>query len=222
MTTPFINILYEDEDVLVVDKPSGVLSEDAPGDTCSVPTILASHAVGGFPLSPLTRLDRAVGGVMLLAKNKKSAAFLSAEITNHEKTHKEYRAVVKGSLEEKSGEMCDLLFKDSAKNKSFVVSKMRKGVKDARLTYEVLRTLESEKGSISLLSVRIYTGRTHQIRVQLAFRKHPLLGDGKYGGDSSYPLSLHAYRLSFIHPCGKRMTFESPCPECEPWCLFKK
>lgn len=220
MTTPSINILYEDADVLVVEKPPGVLSEDAPGDTCSVPTLLASHATGGFPLSPLTRLDRAVSGVMLLAKNKRSAAFLSAEITDHEKTHKEYRAIVKGKFEETSGEMRDLLFKDSAKNKSFVVSKMRKGVKDARLTYEVLDTAESEKGSISLLSVRIYTGRTHQIRVQLASRKHPLLGDGKYGGDSSYPLSLHAYRLSFIHPNGKRMTFESPCPKGEPWRLF--
>ncbi len=83
MKTPSITILYEDADILVVDKPSGVLSEDAPNDTCSVPTILASHAVGGFPLSPLTRLDRAVGGVMLLAKNKKSAAFLSKSDRSH-------------------------------------------------------------------------------------------------------------------------------------------
>lgn len=222
MTQDAINILYEDRDVLVVDKPKGILSEDAPSDKTSVPTLLASHACGGFPLVPVTRLDRGVGGVMLLAKNKKSAAFLSAEVSDHQKCHKEYRAVVRGSFEEKKGELCDLLFKDSAKNKSFVVSKMRRGVKQASLSYEVLSTVSSDRGEISLLSVRLHTGRTHQIRVQFSSRGHSLLGDGKYGGDSAYPLSLHAYRLAFTHPSGKRMSFESEMPKEKPWCFFEK
>lgn len=217
-----INILYEDKDVLVVDKPKGVLSEDAPGDKNSVPTLLASHCDDGFPISPITRLDRGVSGVMLLAKNKKSAAFLSAEIADRQKCTKEYRAVVGGAFAEKNGEMRDLLFKDSSKNKSFVVSKMRRGVKEAFLSYEVLSTVDSEKGAISLVSVFLHTGRTHQIRVQFASRAHSLLGDGKYGGDSAYSLSLHAYRLSFIHPNGKRMTFFSDLPGELPWNLFNK
>ena len=216
-----IKILYEDNDLLVVDKPKGILSEDAPNDKASVPTLLASHAHPAFPLTPITRLDRGVGGVMLLAKNKKSAAFLSAEVTDREKCHKEYRAIVRGAFEEEKGEMRDLLFKDSSKNKSFVVSKMRRGVKEAVLTYEVLSTVQSAKGEVSLVSVLLHTGRTHQIRVQFASRAHSLLGDGKYGGDTAYSLSLHAFRLSFLHPSGKRMSFESDLPDGEPWSFFK-
>ena len=218
--TVTIPILYEDDAVLVVDKPVGVLSEDAPTDTSSVPTLLAHHAKNGFPLVPVTRLDRNVGGVMLLAKTKKSAAFLSAEVTDHQKCIKEYRAVVRGVMEEEMGELRDLLFKDSAKNKSFAVKRMRRGVKEAVLTYAVEALAQAENETVSLVAVRLFTGRTHQIRVQFSSRKHPLLGDGKYGGDSSYPLALHAYRLSFEHPCGKRLTFTSPCPDSLPWSLF--
>lgn len=222
MNQSAIDILYEDEDILVVNKPRGILSEDAPGDKSSVPTLLASHAQKDFPLVPVTRLDRGVGGVMLLAKNKKSAAFLSAEVSNYQKCHKEYSAIVRGGFEEKEGELSDLLFKDSAKNKSFVVSKMRRGVKQASLSYEVLSTVCTEKGEISLVSVRLHTGRTHQIRVQFSSRGHSLLGDGKYGGDSAYPLSLHAHKLCFTHPSGKRMCFVSEPPKEKPWCFFEK
>lgn len=221
MTDVTIPVLYEDADVLVVDKPSSVLSADAPNDTHSVPTLLAQHAQRDFPLVPVTRLDRGVGGVMLLAKNKKSAAFLSAEVADRQKFHKEYRAVVRGVLNEEKGEMRDLLFKDSSKNKSFVVKKMRRGVKEAILTYEVLSVKERAWGTASLVSVRLHTGRTHQIRVQFSSRSHPLLGDGKYGGDSGYPLSLHAHKLSFIHPNGERMCFVSALPKGEPWCFFE-
>ena len=215
-------MLYEDADILVVEKPRGVLSEDAPSDKTSVPTLLADHAQKGFPLVPVTRLDRGVGGVMLLAKNKKSAAFLSAEVSDHQKCHKEYRAIVHGAFEEAEGEMRDLLFKDSAKNKSFVVKKMRRGVREAVLTYQALKAKETSEGVISLVAVRLYTGRTHQIRVQFSSRAHALLGDGKYGGSSSYPLSLHAYKLSFLHPMGKRMTFVSEPPRDGAWMLFEE
>ncbi len=221
MQTP-IEILFEDRDILVVDKPSGVLSEDAPNDEESVPSLLASHKEGDFPLVPVTRLDRNVSGVMLLAKNKKSASFLSAEVSDHEKCIKEYRAVVSGLMEEEEGVFLDLLFKDSAKNKSFVVKRMRRGVKKASLAYRVLLTAQTEKGSVSLVSVRLHTGRTHQIRVQFSSRKHPLLGDGKYGGASAYPLALHAFSLSFLHPNGKRYTFTSPLPQGTPWTLFRE
>lgn len=215
-----IKILYEDHDVLVVDKPVGVLSEDAPNDVSSVPTILASHAVKGFPLVPVTRLDRNVGGVMLLAKNKKSAAFLSAEVSDHENCIKEYRAVILGVMEEESGVLKDLLFKDSAKNKTYTVKRMRRGVKDASLFYETLSKKDVKEGTASLIKVILHTGRTHQIRVQFSSRRHPLLGDGKYGGASAYPLALHAHSISFRHPNGKRLSFVSELPESLPWNLF--
>ena len=221
MTEAIIPVLYEDADVLVVEKPSGILSEDSLCDRESVPTILSAHARRDFPLVPVTRLDRGVGGVMLLAKNKKSAAFLSAEVSDHEKCHKEYRAIVHGTLDPTEGEMRDLLFKDSSKNKSFVVKKMRRGVREAVLTYQTVSTRETENGTVSLVSVRLYTGRTHQIRVQFSSRAHALLGDGKYGGSSAYPLSLHAYKLSFLHPNGKRMTFVSEPSKNGAWTLFE-
>ena len=209
-----IKIIYEDDDILVIDKPDGILSEDAPGDRNSVPSLLTSH------VAPVTRLDRNVSGVMLLAKNRRAAAFLSAEVSDHARFHKEYRAIVAGELAVKAGELHDLLFKDSSKNKTFVVKRMRRGVKEASLSYETLGSIASDIGMISLLAVRLHTGRTHQIRVQFASRRHPLLGDGKYGGASSYPLALHAHRISFIHPNGQRVSFDSPLPHQSPWTLF--
>ncbi len=222
MTIPTMKILYEDVDILVVCKPVGALSEVASDGTPSVPMLLSEHASDAFPITPITRLDRNVGGVMLLAKTKKAATFLSAEVSDHQRCIKEYRAVVEGSLAEREGELTDLLFKDSHKNKSFVVKRMRKGVKSARLAYKLLCTSLHREKQISLLAIRLYTGRTHQIRVQLSHRAHPLLGDGKYGGDSFYPLSLHAYALTFDHPDGRRMRFEVEMPDGLPWNLFSE
>lgn len=211
-----IAVLYEDREVLVVHKPTGVLSEYHETEP-SVPRILSHHKSLGFPLTPITRLDRGVGGVMLLAKTKKAAAFLSARVADHSLFLKEYRAVIGGHMEEKEGELRDLLFKDAAKNKSFVVSRMRRGVKEASLSYRVLAEAEYDGKPISLVKIILHTGRTHQIRVQFSSRRHPLLGDGKYGGDSAFSLSLHALSLSFPHPSGKRITCEAPLPTGAPW-----
>ena len=137
-----IPILYEDSDTLVIDKPSGFLSEHAEGAP-SVVDVLLSHGKDGF-LAPITRLDREVSGVMLLAKNKKSAAYYTAEMANRESFRKEYLAIVEGVMPEREGEFHDLLFKDSSKNKSFVVTRMRRGVKEASLSYSVLCEREIE------------------------------------------------------------------------------
>ena len=126
-----IKILYEDADTLVIDKPTGLLSERSE-KAPSVINSLLSHGKDGF-LSPITRLDREVSGVMLLAKTAKSAAYYSALLSDREHFKKEYLAVIAGSMEEKCGELHDLLFKDSAKNKSYVVKRMRHGVKTASL-----------------------------------------------------------------------------------------
>ena len=221
MKTEHIAVLYEDGDVLAVHKPVGVLSEYHESEP-SVPALLSHHKTGDFPLTPITRLDRVVGGVMLLAKTKKAAAFLSARVSDHALFIKEYRAVVSGRMEQGEGELHDLLFKDSSKNKSFVVQRMRRGVKEASLSYRVLAEAVCNEKEVSLLHIRLHTGRTHQIRVQLSSRRHPLLGDGKYGGDSAFPLALHALSLSFPHPSGKRITCEAPLPEGAPWDAFPK
>ena len=204
MTVP---ILYEDENVLLADKPAGMLSE-ASDTQPSVITALSSHGEEGF-LAPVTRLDKGVSGVILLAKNKKSAAFLSALVQDKTKMQKEYLAIISGRMEEKKGTLRDLLFKESAKNKTDVVQRVRRGVKEAILHYEVLQEATVAGKALSLVSVRLETGRTHQIRVQFASRKHALVGDGRYGGDTDFPLGLLAYRLSFCLPNGKRVFAES-------------
>lgn len=216
--TEEIRILYEDGDTLVIDKPSGLLSE-ASDRAPSVINALLSHGKDGF-LSPITRLDREVSGVMLLAKHQKSAAFYTASLADRERFKKEYLAVITGKMEEKSGELYDLLFKDSAKNKSFVVKRMRRGVKEAALAYDVLAEREEEGETLSLVRVVLHTGRTHQIRVQFSSRRHPLVGDRKYGGGTAYPMGLLSYRLTFANMKGKCIACVSEGVGRQPFSLF--
>ena len=197
-----MNILFEDHNIIVCQKPVGVLSQSDDAGRESMITLLEQHT--GASIFPLHRLDREVGGVMVYAKTKRAAAELSRDIADH-RFEKEYLALVHGTPSAPSGEMRDLLFKDSRKNKSFVVDRMRKGVKSAKLEYERIKT-NTEK---SLVRVLLHTGRTHQIRVQFASRKMPLLGDKKYGGDNVYSnIALLSYRLTFNHPKTKeKMVF---------------
>lgn len=188
-----MKILYNDDYIVVCIKPTGMLSQADSNGEKSMITELSDMC--GCEIYPLHRLDKGVSGVMVYAKTKFAANVLSRDIAEHN-FKKEYLAVVSGLPEEK-GEMVDLLFKDSRKNKSFVVKGMRKGVKSAKLEYERMKT-DAEK---SLVRVLLHTGRTHQIRVQFASRKMPLLGDKKYGGDASYNnIALLSYRLTFRHP----------------------
>lgn len=201
-----MTVLFEDNDIIVCLKPRGVLSQ---GDDKGHENMLSLLGGNVFPVH---RLDRETEGVMVFAKNQKSAAAMSTLVQSHEQFRKEYLAVIEGVPEEKEGELCDLLFHDAAKNKTYVVNKMRRGVKQAKLSYEVLETVEDEQGTArSLVRVRLYTGRTHQIRVQFASRHVPLVGDRKYGGSKSESgLALFAYRLSFCHPITKeQLCFEA-------------
>lgn len=215
-----ISILYEDADTLVIDKPEGFLSEHSE-NVPSVVALLAHRAPGGV-LSPITRLDREVSGVMLLAKNKKSAAFYTAELADRERFRKEYLAVVTGRLDEKEGVLKDLLFKDSSKNKSYVVTRMRRGVKEASLAYRVLDEREANGIIVSLVHIHLHTGRTHQIRVQFSSRRHPIVGDRKYGGGTDCPMGLLSYRLSLTLTNGKKATFMSERAELFPFSLSLK
>lgn len=205
-----INILYKDKGLLLCIKPAGVLSE-SPG----MPELLKEQL--GGEIFPIHRLDRAVGGLMLYGRTRQAAGKLSGLVSNRG-LEKRYFTVVEGCPEEKEGTFKDLLFKDSAKNKSYVVKRPRKGVKEAELNYRVLKT----DGEKSLVEIKLLTGRSHQIRVQFASRKMPLLGDVKYG--STYkdcPLSLWSKALSFTHPfTGKAMDFEVLPPNEYPWNEF--
>lgn len=205
-----INILYKDKALLLCVKPAGVLSEST-----GMPRLLKQQL--GGEIFPVHRLDRAVGGLMLYARTKEAAGKLSGLVAERG-LNKKYLAVVEGCPEEKEGVFKDLLFKDSAKNKSYVVKRPRKGVKQAELNYRVLKS----DGEKSLVEIQLLTGRSHQIRVQFASRKMPLLGDVKYG--STYkdcPLALWSKALSFTHPFTKKpMDFELMPPKDYPWTEF--
>ena len=202
-----IQILYRDKDIVICVKPVGVSSENTEnGD--GLPDLLAA-GLGEKYVATLHRLDVGVGGIMAYALNQRSAAFLSREISEG-RFNKRYLARIHGCPEQKSGIFEDLLFKDSKKNKSFVVKKERRGVKKAKLSYEVLETVDG----ISLVDVLLYTGRSHQIRVQFSSRGMPLVGDGKYGAkDNAKHLSLACHSLEFIHPATKKSVKFEYTPE---------
>lgn len=210
-----IKILYKDTEIAVVEKPIGALSQrDALGQDGLV-EILARQL--GKTVYSVHRLDRPVGGVMVYALSKNAAAHLSGE----KAFEKIYLACVSGKTEPK-GEMVDYLFKDSAKGKSFVVKSERKGAKYARLTYETLKNTVTEQGEVSLVRVKLDTGRTHQIRVQFASRGMPLLGDGKYGSQvKGNGIALWSHGLVLTHPKTKEtLIFTSNPSENEYFKIF--
>ncbi len=187
-------ILFQNDDLVVCIKPVGADSEH------DMPALLKETVSGTF--LPVHRLDRNVAGVMVYARNSLTAAALSKAIQNGDMI-KEYTAVVHGTPPE-SGEFCDLLFKDSRKNKVFIVKRQRAGVKEAKLAFTRLSA-----GDTSTVHIRLYTGRSHQIRVQFAGRGFPLVGDHKYGARDNEKLPrLFASRLSFPYR-GETLCFEA-------------
>lgn len=197
-----MQILYSDNDIAVCVKPVGIDSEKG---MCE-----ALAAELGGELFAVHRLDLNVGGVMVYARTKKAAAELSRLIENGGLV-KEYVAAVKGEAPEE-GDWEDLLWKDSKKNKVFVVKRERGGVKKARLEYRRI-----SEGESSQVLIRLHTGRSHQIRVQFASRGFPLLGDHKYGArDGRTAPALYSCRISFPWH-GKDMVFSS-LPE---WCVLE-
>lgn len=178
---------------------------------------LLKESTGAKDIFCVHRLDRDVGGVMVYAKTSSAAAGLSAAITQKSFV-KKYLAVVQGQTEAHAA-LRDLLFHDVRKNKTFVVDRPRKGVKEALLEYETLKS----DGELSLVDITLHTGRSHQIRVQFASRKMPLAGDRKYGSRfREMPLALWAHSLSFPHPVtGEIMRFEVSPPSYAPWNKFE-
>ena len=227
-----MNILYEDAALVVVDKPAGLSSE------AGVPAAL--RQLWGQPdafVGVVHRLDTGVSGLMVFARTPKAAAELSRQITQSQNAYavqdgraegraeapqfiKRYRAVIAGGPDEAlpaEGTLRDWLFKDSRKGRVFPVSRPRKGVREAVLEYRIAKTA----GDVSLADITLHTGRTHQIRVQFACRRHPLAGDGKYGSRIKGGIALQSCGLQFLHPeSGKVLEFALPLPEGNAWKKF--
>ena len=222
-------IISENEDFALVNKPVGMDSERAPGE-------------GFFPVH---RLDKVASGLLLYAKNPRSAKKLS-EALQEGKIKKRYHIIVESagdtSKEDdealsvktnstkstgsskakrlpKEGTFSDYLYKDTKKQKMFPVKKLRKGVKEAVLHYQVLK----EKDGLALVDVELETGRFHQIRAQFSAHGFPLFGDGKYGSRQKGNVALHCYTLSFPDPkSGEELHFAIQDRDEEPWRKFLK
>lgn len=210
-------ILYKDSDLLITMKPAGVPSQpDTTGQADLLTMLQSDHPSASL----IHRLDTPTGGVMVFGLTPKATARLCALVQDHNRFCKEYLAVVSSPLAESEGRFTDFLFHDRQKNKAYVTDGKRKGSKEAVLDYRVLSSLPDGH---TLVLVRLHTGRTHQIRVQVASRGLPLVGDGKYGSREKAPfIGLWAYRLTFPHPItGKKISI-SACPDLEiaPWGLF--
>lgn len=208
------SVLYSDEYITVCNKPSGKLSQrDVNGENGLCEELSESY---GSELHIINRLDRPVSGLTLLANNKASAAALTASLGDHDVFIKEYLVCVSGILEKDAAILEDQLFRDRTSGKTLAISSKRAGSKYAKLAYSVIATAAVADGSpVSLLLVRLFTGRTHQIRAQLASRGHPVLGDGKYGSRVKLKnsIALHCFRISFPHPCSKKRISFSALPE---------
>lgn len=214
-----INIIYEDNHLLVVEKPINVpVQADKSGDE-DLLTMLKKHLKekynkpGDVYLGLVHRLDRPVGGVMVFAKTSKAASRLSKQVQKHE-FKKIYMAVIEGKVSD-SGTFKDKLKKDEKTN----ITRVSEDGKEAELSYNLIGFVNN----LSLVRISLKTGRSHQIRVQFSSRKIPLYGDQKYNPKAvKDQIALFASKLEFKHPITKEiMSFELPLPERYPFTLFK-
>ena len=209
-----LKVIYEDNHIIVVEKPVNVPSQqDKTGDEDML-TIIKHYIKekynkpGNVYLGLIHRLDRPVGGVMVFAKTSKAAARLSEQVRNKE-FQKRYLAIVNGKLEKTNATLENYLLKNERTNTSKVVEEGTKNSKYAKLEYEVIKY--NEETNLSLVNIKLYTGRHHQIRLQFADIGHSLYGDQKYGTRGrGKQICLWAYELTFKHPITKqKMTFNT-------------
>ena len=214
-----LNVLYEDNHIIVVEKPYNVLSQgDSTGDISLMDMVkeyikIKYHKPGGVYLGLVHRLDRPVGGIMVFARSSKAASRLTKVFSEHNVV-KKYLAIVHGKVE--GGELVDTLKKEESGNT--IVSP---DGKKAILNYELLKY--DSIHDCSLVSIELKTGRHHQIRVQFSSRGHYLLGDQRYGVLDNKQICLFSYYLSFIHPVSKeKLKFEIYPKKEGYWEYFKE
>ena len=213
-----LKVLYEDQEIIVVVKPAGVESQAAKKFAPDMLSEIKKHMVINKLCTPgkepyvavIHRLDKPVSGVMVYAKTKKAASALSEQVQNR-KMDKYYEAVVCGKPVNNVDNFVDYLKKSVDGNYSQIVDKGENESKRAELSYELLKTVETENGELSHVRIHLLTGRHHQIRVQFSGHDLPLYGDGRYNPmfvGKREPLALCAVSLAFDHPTtGKRMEF---------------
>lgn len=220
-----IQIIYEDNHLLVVEKPVNMLvQEDRSGDLDLLTALknvikIRDKKPGNVFLALVHRLDRPVGGVMVFAKTSKAASRLS-DVIRRNKLDRKYLAVVRGTPNKKADKLVHYLKKDRRRNFVRAVSPKKQHAKKAILDYEVLETSDN----LSLLSVRLHTGRSHQIRVQLAEIGLPIVGDQRYGQEKNHgqQIALWAHQLTFPHTTSQEnMTFTAAPPKEHPWNLWQ-
>ncbi len=214
-----MDILFEDNHILVVSKPQGVPSQPDPSGDMDLLTMVKDYIKttynkkGEAYVGLVHRLDRPTGGAMVYAKTSKAAARLCAGLQNGE-FDKTYFAVVCGKPRETKGKIVSYLKKDVRTNVAKIVPQATEGAKRAELDYEVLEY--NPETNHSLVKVKLYSGRGHQIRVQMQSIKCPVFGDQKYGGEKmpKVMLNLFAVELSFLHPVTKqKLVFRVYPPE---------
>lgn len=226
MSSVNINVLYEDNHLLVVEKPVNILSQGDNTNDKDMVNLLKAYLKekynkpGNVYLGLVHRLDRPVGGAMVFAKTSKAASRLSEQVRN--KTFKKtYRAVINGKMRKQSDTLKDYLYKNKKTNMVSVVSESHKDSKYSELSYETL----AFKDKMSLVQIDLKTGRPHQIRVQFASRNNPLVGDQRYGKNSKVgqQIALWSYKIEIVHPVTKeKIEFVCEPPKEYPWNVFDK
>ena len=218
-----VMVLFEDNHLIVAIKPAGVLSQSDGSNAPDMLSILKAYIKekyqkpGEVYLGLVHRLDRPVSGVMVFARTSKAASRLSEQIRSR-KVEKLYRCVVNGVLEGE-GRLENYISKDESTNTVTVSDIEKPGYKASYLDYKAL----DSKDGLTLVEVKLGTGRSHQIRAQMAHSGFPLIGDQKYGkkDERTKDIALEAYKLSFEHPVKREfITFEAPVPASFPWSLF--
>ena len=220
-----LTILHEDNHIIVVMKPQGLPScGDESGDDNMLEQVRRYvkekyNKPGNVYIGLIHRLDRPTGGVMVFAKTSKAASRLAEQMRNGD-FEKKYLAVLVGTPKEPKGTLVNYLKKNPVNNMVYICTQTTDGAKMASLEYRVLE----EKGGYCLADIKLHTGRTHQIRVQMAGISHPVYGDMRYGGENAKKgnLALWAYSLTFTHPVTKerlRFMLEPPA-ENVPWKNF--
>lgn len=217
MRLPRLQVLYEDNHLLAVVKPAGLATMGVAADKPSLVQLARQYVKrryqkpGNVYLGVVSRLDAPATGVVLFARTSKAARRLTEQFRTRG-VQKTYWAIVEAVVQPETGECADFVVRDERRQRMETAGPKAPGAQEARLTYRRLKTF----GGLSLLEVGLQTGRKHQIRVQLAHRGWPILGDRKYGSRRPFPsgIALHAKRLAIVHPVkGEVIEFQAPLPK---------